>query len=199
MGFDQGLRRGKRWWARKLRALRTKRGLAVAAAVLVVAIWLLPGAARWGKDRWDVGRVADWEPQIREYADAAGLPVELVRAVVTAESGGDPDARSNRGAVGLMQITAITEKDVLQRHPGWAAGDLTDPAYNLKIGTTYLAYLIDRFDGDEMLALTAYHMGPTAVRRIQRKQPGITPTQLLADHAGPMTRAYVRKVLADRN
>lgn len=165
--------------------------------LILAGAWLLPMAGRWAKGRWDAGRVAALEPQIREHAEATGLDPELVRAVVTAESGGDPDAKSNRGAHGLMQITAITEKDVLQRHPSLERGDLFDVDYNLRIGTTYLAYLIKRFDGDRMLALTAYHMGPTAVRRIQRENPGITPEELLAEHAGPQTRAYVRRVLAD--
>jgi len=169
-------------------------GLALTLAVL----WTLgPTAARWAKGVWDVRQVAAHEAMIAEHAEAAGLDVRLVRAVVLAESSGDPAAHSNRGARGLMQITAITEKDVLQRHRGWEQGDLFDPAYNLKIGTTYLAQLLKRFDGDVTLALTAYHMGPTAVRRVQRQQPGITPEALLAKHAGPKTRAYVRRVLRE--
>lgn len=184
-------------WGEVWRSRRGRAAVVAAALGLVVLIWMLPGVGRWGKGQWDAGRVAELEPQIREHAAVAGLDPELVRAVVTAESGGDPNARSNRAASGLMQITAITERDVLQRHPDWTKGDLFDIDYNLKIGTTYLAYLIDRFDGDRTLALTAYHMGPTAVRRIQRKHPGITPQELLADHAGPKTRAYVRRVLAD--
>ncbi|MEL7087392.1 MAG: lytic transglycosylase domain-containing protein, partial [Planctomycetota bacterium] len=184
-----------------------RRWIAGGLVVLIVSLWLLPGvfpvllsgAGRWGKSHWDAGRVAELEPRIREHAAAAGLDPEFVRAVVTAESGGDPAAKSNRGAHGLMQITAITEKDVLQRNPGWPRGDLFEIDYNLKVGTTYLAYLIDRFDGDEMLALTAYHMGPTAVRRIQRKHPGISPADLLAEHAGSKTRAYVRRVLEEQD
>ena len=185
---------------RLVRCCKRRRGVAAATllGLVVVSVWLLPGLGRWGKDRWDAGRVAALDPQIREHAAAAGLDPELVRAVVTAESGGDPRAQSNRGATGLMQITAITEKDVLQRYPEIDRGDLLEVDYNLRIGTTYLAYLLDRFDDDRTLALTAYHMGPTAVRRIQREHPGITPQALLSDHAGPQTRAYVRRVLADR-
>lgn len=180
------------WWKKA----RARWLIASGIVLLVVVAGVLPGVGRWGKDQWDASRVAALEPQIREHAEAAGLAPDFVRAVVTAESGGDPRARSNRGASGLMQITAITEKDVLQRNPGWSRGDLLEIDYNLKIGTTYLAYLLNRFDGDKMLALTAYHMGPTAVRRIQNNHPGIKPEQLLADHAGPKTRAYVRIVLA---
>ncbi|MEO1236224.1 MAG: lytic transglycosylase domain-containing protein [Planctomycetota bacterium] len=166
-------------------------------ALVLTAWWWGPGTARWAKDHLDDRRVARLERLIVEFAEAQSIEVDLVRAVVRAESGGDPRAKSNRGARGLMQITAITEEDVLRRNPGWSRGDLYDPAYNLKIGTAYLAYLLERFDGDRTLALTAYHMGPTAVRRVQRRHPGITPSALLADHAGPQTRAYVRRVLRE--
>ena len=77
-------------------------------------------------------------PLIEKHAADAGLDVDLVTAVVMAESSGRADAESNRGALGLMQITPITEKDVLQRNPSYKRGNLFDPDYNLKVGTTYL-------------------------------------------------------------
>ncbi|MEM8737586.1 MAG: lytic transglycosylase domain-containing protein [Planctomycetota bacterium] len=182
----------------KARARPTSRGWwVVAVAAMILFAGTGPGLARWGKDWRDVQRVAGYDTLIVEYAAAAGLEPGLVRAVVRAESSGNAEAKSARGAYGLMQVTRITEKDVLQRNPEMTKGDLYDPRYNLEIGTTYLGYLLGRFDGDLMLALTAYHMGPTAVRRVQRKHPGITPERLLAEHAGPKTRAYVRKVLGE--
>ncbi|MEO0515293.1 MAG: lytic transglycosylase domain-containing protein [Planctomycetota bacterium] len=175
----------RRWWIGLLSGL-------------LVMLWAGPDAARWAKHSRDDHRIDQYASLIQQHAEAAGLDVDLVRAVVMAESSGRAKAKSNRGALGLMQITAITEKDVLQRNPRLKQGDLFDPDYNLKIGTTYLGYLLNRFDGDETLALTAYHMGPTRVRRIQREHPGITPDQLVAQHAGPMTRAYVARVLDER-
>ncbi len=121
----------------------------------------------------------------------------LVRAVVEIESGGRPRVRSERGAVGLMQITPITEKDVLNRNPDFARGDLTDPAYNLLIGTTYLQQMLQRFDGDLKLALAAYHMGPTAVAKGRREHPQLDTDALIRQIAGPKTRAYVTNVLRE--
>lgn len=183
------------WWRR---AAGDRRAWIAALTVLFFVVWLGPDAARWLKHGRDVQRIEAHMSLIEKHAAEAGLDVDLVRAVVMAESSGNPKAKSNRGAYGLMQITAITEKDVLQRNRGWSGGDLFDPDYNLKIGTTYLAYLLKRFDGDETLALTAYHMGPTAVRRIQRKHPGITPERIVAEHAGSKTRAYVKRVSRGR-
>ncbi len=187
-----------RWKKKLMQAAGDRRWWIGVLSGLLVMLWAGPDAARWVKHSQDGHRIEQYARLIQQHADAAGLDENLVRAVVMAESSGRADATSNRGAYGLMQITAITEKDVLQRNPRLKKGDLFDPDYNLKLGTTYLGYLLDRFDGDETLALAAYHMGPTRVRRIQREYPGLTPDQLVAQHAGPMTRAYVARVLDER-
>ncbi|MEM9417421.1 MAG: lytic transglycosylase domain-containing protein [Planctomycetota bacterium] len=186
-------------WKRGLRrAAGDRRAWIALLSGLLVMIWVGPDAARWVWRAGDEHRIERHMPLIREHAEATGLDVDLVRTVVMAESSGRADAKSNRGAHGLMQITPITEKDVLQRNPDFKRGNLFNPDYNLLIGTRYLSYLLGRFDGDEMLALTAYHMGPTRVSRIQREHPGITPDEILEQHAGPQTRAYVRRVLSER-
>lgn len=88
-------------------------------------------------------------------ANAAIRP-SLVKAVILQESGGNPNAKSKAGAVGLMQLMPSTAK---------ALGvDATDPEDNVRGGTKYLAQLIDQF-GDEKLALAAYNWGPGNVRK----------------------------------
>ncbi|MFI4862536.1 MAG: lytic transglycosylase domain-containing protein [Phycisphaerales bacterium JB063] len=144
---------------------------------------------------------AELDQGIEEAAEDYGLPIELVRAVVRTESGGDPAAHSSANARGLMQITPITHREVIQRFDLPHADDdkLYDPDYNLDIGTRYLAYLLKRFDGDTKLALAAYHMGPTAVARLRIAHPTLTTDQLLAldgeGQVGPKTRAYVANVM----
>ena len=171
--------------------------IAAVVAVLLLTVLLAPRLARRAHHEVKKDRVQDYETLIVENAGGTRLPVDLVRAIVLAESGGHAAARSHKGAVGLMQITPITLKEVRRQDPGLPAGDLTDPAYNLRVGTAYVAYLLDRFDGDLTLTLAAYHMGPTAVRRLQQKHARLTPDELIARHAGPQTRAYVRKVLGE--
>ena len=175
----------------------SKRALILAAAAVVVlalAFVVGPRLARQAHHGIKNDRVQDYDTLITEHAEATDLPRDLVRAVVLAESGGHAAARSNKDAVGLMQITPITLKEVRRHHPDLPRGDLTDPAFNLRVGTAYLAYLLDRFDGDQTLTLAAYHMGPTAVRRLQRAHPDLSPDALIDAHAGPQTRAYVKKV-----
>ncbi|MEM6260831.1 MAG: transglycosylase SLT domain-containing protein, partial [Planctomycetota bacterium] len=74
-------------------------------------------------------------------------------------------------------------------------GDLFEVYYNLRVGTLYLAYLLDRFEGDITLALAAYHMGPTSVAKGIQKYPDLSSRDMVRRLAGPQTQAYVDRVL----
>jgi len=92
------------------------------------------------------------------------LPPELVAAVVHTESSFVPTARSNRGAVGLMQLAPRTGR--------WLGADnLSDPAQNIQAGAKYLRYLTDRFGGDQQKAIAAYNAGEGNVRRFNGTPP----------------------------
>lgn len=104
------------------------------------------------------------------------LDPELVRAVVSVESGFRPDAVSPKGAQGLMQLMPATARSL-------GVKDAFDPADNVDGGVRHLRALIDRYDGDVKRALAAYNAGEGAVAR----HGGIPPY--------PETRAYVSKVL----
>ena len=117
-----------------------------------------------------------FEPLVQEHSARQSLRPDLVRAVIQVESGFNPHARSPKGAMGLMQLMPATARDLGVR-------DAYDPGENIRGGTTYLRQLLDRFDGNEELALAAYNAGPNAVDRYGRRIP---PYQ--------ETRAYVRKI-----
>ncbi len=121
-----------------------------------------PIASREDRDRF--------EPLVREHANRHSLRPELVRAVIQVESGFNARARSPKGAMGLMQLMPATAMDLGVRDP-------YDPADNIRGGTTYLRRLLDRFDGDEELALAAYNAGPGAVDRYGRQVPPYRETQ----------------------
>ncbi|HEX3067754.1 MAG TPA: lytic transglycosylase domain-containing protein [Thermoanaerobaculia bacterium] len=92
------------------------------------------------------------------------LPPELVAAVVHTESKFVPTARSQRGAVGLMQLVPKTGR--------WlGANNLSDPAQNIQAGAKYLRYLTDRFGGDQQKAIAAYNAGEGNVRRFNGTPP----------------------------
>lgn len=167
----------------------------IAAAALAVGLLAGIWTAREVHDYRVDQRMAQHRPLVERYAGESALEPALVMSVVRAESSGDPRAVSRVNARGLMQIMPDTHIEVKRRF-GLPDGDLFEPAYNLRVGTTYLRYLLDRFDEDPHLALAAYHMGPTRVARILRQNPGLTGPQLVARHANPTTRAYVGVVLA---
>ena len=103
------------------------------------------------------------------------LPPELVAAVAHTESKFVPTARSNRGAVGLMQLVPRTGR--------WlGANNLNDPAQNISAGAKYLKYLSDRFGGDNQKIIAAYNAGEGNVRRFN----GVPPFR--------ETRNYVQRV-----
>ena len=103
----------------------------------------------------------------RELADAAadkyGLPRQLVRSVMAAESGFQPHAISPKGAIGLMQLMPATAR-ILGANPH-------DPAQNVDAGTRYLRGLLEKYNGGLRHALAAYNAGPAAVD----KYAGVPP------------------------
>ncbi|MGE0641327.1 MAG: lytic transglycosylase domain-containing protein [Thermoanaerobaculia bacterium] len=112
---------------------------------------------------------------IVRHATDRELDPRLVQALVQVESGYNPRALSNKGAMGLMQLMPGTARDL-------KVGDPWDFDQNIAGGTTYLRQLVDRF-GVLELALAAYNAGPEAVARYD----GIPPYK--------ETRDYVRRVL----
>lgn len=171
------------------------RGWLVAAAVLLLLIVATPYFASRVHERSIDARLAALEPLILEASHDSGLRPELVRAVVRAESGGDPAAVSPVKARGLMQVMPDAHDDA-RRVGRLPDGDLFDPAYNLRVGTTYLAHLLQRFEGDTRLAVAAYHMGPTRVAELRRSHPRLSSEELVNRFGGPQTRAYVKRVMA---
>jgi len=107
---------------------------------------------------WLAARLAPFEDAIREAAARFGIDSDLIRAVISRESGGDPSARSPKGARGLMQIVPATGRALGLSHP-------FDPRENILAGTRYLAEMLDRHAGDLPLALASYNAGPGAVAR----------------------------------
>ena len=110
-----------------------------------------------------------------------GVDTALIRAIIHAESGFDPNARSNKGAIGLMQLMPGTAADM-------GVANINAAADNIKGGVKYLAMLLSQFKGDIALATAAYHAGPSSVTRFG----GIPPFQ--------DTQIYVKrvKILLDR-
>ncbi|KMY65928.1 hypothetical protein AAU61_19550 [Desulfocarbo indianensis] len=116
-------------------------------------------------------RGQEFDALIQQAAQRHGVDPNLVRAVVTAESDYDSQTVSHAGAMGLMQLMPETAKDL-------GVGDPFDPAQNIEGGTRYLAMMLERFDGDESMALAAYNWGPGNLERSTGQLPAETRTYL---------------------
>ena len=97
----------------------------------------------------------------------AGPPAPLVLAVIRQESGFDTEAISGAGARGLMQLMPATARSVARTiNVGYSRNKLLEePDYNLRLGSAYLARLLERYDGSTLLALAAYNAGPSNVAK----------------------------------
>lgn len=111
---------------------------------------------------------------VDNIAAQQALPPELVRSVIQAESGYNPNAVSLKGARGLMQLIPETARRF--------GVDPSNPVENLQGGAKYLKYLLDLYHGDSVLALAAYNAGEQSVARYG----GVPPF--------PETRKYVSQI-----
>jgi soluble lytic murein transglycosylase-like protein len=124
----------------------------------------------------------DYRQLIARAAAATGLDGALLGAVIAVESGFRKDARSPKGALGLMQLMPGTAAMLMDDTDLHAA--LVDPVTNVQAGSRHLRRLVDLYPGRLDLALAAYNAGEGAVQ----KYDGIPPYA--------ETRAYVRDVIA---
>ena len=99
---------------------------------------------------------------IVDAAKEAGVAPRTAIGLVRAESSFRPAAKSPVGAIGLTQLMPATARWL---EPGISTQELKNPETNLRIGFKYLKDLINKYDGNEKLALTAFNRGPGTVDR----------------------------------
>ena len=104
--------------------------------------------------------------QIHAAAVANRIDPKVAFGLVRTESGFENSATSPVGAIGLTQLMPATAR-WMQR--GVTRSDLRNPEVNLRIGFRYLRELIDKYEGDTELALTAYNRGPGTVDRVLKR------------------------------
>jgi soluble lytic murein transglycosylase len=127
-----------------------------------------------------------YEQIVRGHAKNYDLDPSLLAAVIYTESRFDARARSNAGAIGLMQLLPDTARGIAVRTGGttFVVDDLYVPELNVRYGAWYLRNLLNRY-GDERTALAAYHAGQGNVDRWRKQGVGIQFSE---------TRSYVAKV-----
>ena len=118
---------------------------------------------------------ATWRQRLADaiYDESVAARVDplMVAAIVARESSFKSRIVSRSGAVGLMQLRPFVARDIARRSEiNWNGRQtLHCPNLNVRLGIQYFKELVDRFEGDERAALTAYNYGPSRVSyRIHR-------------------------------
>lgn len=114
----------------------------------------------------EFGLSRDLAETIYDNAVEADVEPDLAFGLVQAESSFKNSATSNVGAVGLTQLMP---KTAAWLEPGVTRGDLRDANTNTRIGLKYLKQLLDKYDGNERLALLAYNRGPGTVDKVLKR------------------------------
>ncbi len=122
-------------------------------------------------------RVRGLRGLIERAAAEEGVDPALVAAMIAQESGGDPEAVSPAGARGLMQLMPATARML-------GVEDVFDPLQNMSGGVRYISQLLERFGGEEKLALAAYNAGPGTVDRYG----GVPPYRETTDYVKRVAR-----------
>ncbi|HET7409047.1 MAG TPA: lytic transglycosylase domain-containing protein, partial [Paracoccaceae bacterium] len=147
------------WFWTEVSTSRSAAGAARWAEVLtVIENARAKGRAVFGSQATARTILETYGPYLQREAKRLDIALPLLIAVIAVESGGNPGARSPKGAGGLMQLM-----------PGTAArfgvSDAYAPSQNIRGGATYLDWLLRHFGGDTVLALAGYNAGENAVRR----------------------------------
>jgi soluble lytic murein transglycosylase len=178
------------------RSQRRRRAMVVGGTLIVGALggFLIANSDRFQRTLQEVTLPLRHEDIIRQQAREKDVPADLIAAVIYAESR-FRDQTSDAGARGLMQITPATA-DIIEKLSGgqtFKFEDLADPDINIRYGTFYLNYLIDKFDENLVAALAAYNAGDRNVADWGGGDLGVDDIQF------PETRDYVDNVLDKRD
>jgi len=137
-----------------------------------------------------------YEDIIEKYAAEYNLDLYLIAAIIKVESNYNVTAKSNKGAIGLMQIKSSTGEWVGKQLgiKNFTEEMLYDPEINIKIGCWYINYLIKYYNDNKQLALAAYNGGQGNVNKWLKDEKlsddGITLKNIPFEE----TRRYIQKV-----
>lgn len=119
---------------------------------------------------------------------------QLVKAIISVESAGNPNAVSPVGAKGLMQLMDATGKEWHKKLDIKDPYNPFDPEQNKLIGTAYIEWLLGQFSGNDKLALAAYNGGVGYIKKKLRTL-NATKYENIEPFLYKETRDYVKKVL----
>ncbi len=141
-----------------------------------------------------------WKNEFAHFTSDKSISQSYAMAIARQESAWDPQARSSKGASGLMQLMPATAEHTAKskKIDGYASSNqLMNPTMNIKIGTAYLESVYQSFGYNRILASAAYNAGPRNVERWLANSAGnINAIAFIESIPFAETRNYVKNVLA---
>jgi soluble lytic murein transglycosylase-like protein len=138
----------------------------------------------------------DYQEPIRAWAATNRLPIHLVFGIIRQESAFDPTARSWAGARGLMQLMPATARELAVKNGlSYSQDKLSDPAFNVRLGTTYFRQVFSMFDENLELSLAGYNGGPYRIKRMWREAGGTELDRFLEGLSLEESKTYVKRIL----
>jgi len=138
----------------------------------------------------------DFQEPIRTWAAMNHLPTYLVLGIVRQESAFDPAAQSWAGARGLMQLMPATARELaLKNGLSYSHDMLSDPAFNVRLGTTYFRQVYSMFNENLELSLAGYNGGPYRIKRLWQEAGGSELDRFLEGMDLEESKTYVKRIL----
>jgi soluble lytic murein transglycosylase len=139
-----------------------------------------------------------YQKTFEEFSVQASIASTWAYGIARSESLFMRDVKSHAGAVGLMQLMPATGRDVAKgiKLPYSGLATLVDPESNIRLGTTYLGQMAERYGGNQVLATAAYNAGPHRVDRWLPKNGTLDARIWIENIPFNETRKYVKRVLA---
>jgi soluble lytic murein transglycosylase len=146
---------------------------------------------------WKVAYPPAFRAEVQRWAPGAGVPPDLLLALMREESGLDPAAVSGAGAVGLTQLMVPTAQEMAKKLKMGRVrqADLMKPQVSIRLGAAYFGGLLRRYAGSEALALAAYNAGAEPVRRWLDARGALPLDAFVEEIPIQETRGYVKRVL----
>lgn len=171
--------------------------LAAALAVIAAVCCLLFALAEERIESWEYPQ--KYSEYVTYYAEKYEIDPLMLYAFIRTESNFDPNAESNAGARGLMQITEITFdwiKSNIAPQEALTFDDLYDPETNIRFGAYFVKYSLIRYEHDLATAAAAYHSGWGTVDELLASSEYSANGTTLDRYPYPQMRQYVRKITA---
>ncbi|MBU3843747.1 MAG: transglycosylase SLT domain-containing protein [Candidatus Anaerobiospirillum pullicola] len=160
------------------------------------AIDFVVSSGRW--DALDYRFPIAYRSSYEHFSKESNVPLSFLYGVSRQESMLNHNIRSWAGAVGLMQVMPGTARDIARKEKWKFSGtnSLTDPETNIQYGSTYLRWMLDKFDNNRILAAAAYNAGPGRIPR-WRSNDGVKRDVAMFVECIPFkeTRKYVQNVI----